>query len=53
MKNLDRKSRVLLLHPLTLKLSTKSAKTKQCSTETNLQMIEMLNITTNISINKW
>ena len=37
-------------HRLTLKLQTKATKTKQCSTETCLQIIVLLNITINTSI---
>ena len=42
-KNL--KASVLLLHSLTLKLKTKATKTKQCSKQTCLQIIVLLNIT--------
>ena len=42
MKNLD--AGVLLLHRLTLKLWVKPTKTKQCSKQTCLQIIVLLNI---------
>ena len=46
MKNLH--TDVLLSHRLALKLLT-----KQCSKQNSLQMIVLLNITTNTSITKW
>ena len=48
MKNLD--AGIFLLHRLTLKLLTKAAKIKQCSKQTCLQIIVLLDITTNTSI---
>ena len=48
MKNLD--AGVLVLHHLTLKLLIKATKTKQCSKQTCLQIIVLLNITTNTTI---
>ena len=48
MENLD--TGVLILHRLILKLHTKVTKTKQCSKQTCLQIIILLNMTTNTSL---
>ena len=50
MKNLD--TDVLRLHCLTLKLQTKATKAKQCRKQNCLQVIVLLNITTNTSTKK-
>ena len=48
-KNLD--TGVLILHRLTLKLETKARKTNQCSKQTCLQIIVLLNMRTNVNKN--